>query len=382
MPLQPGGNRSLTIAIVILSTLAVIAALYFARTLFIPVTLACVLALVLAPIVRLLSSTGLPRALSSAAVVVAAMALAGAILVRLSTPAAEWFSRVPEALYRLRYTFREIVGTLQNVKEITEDMAKLSPGQEDDQVVTQGLDIAQVFLTNTGQLITMLVITAVLLYFLLANGYLFLQKTVHILPTFSEKKRAVEIGRDLQVEVSRYLLTITAINLALGCATAATMAAFGLPDPLLWGVLATTLNFMPYAGAILTSVAILLASVIAFPADPLYAIYPPLAFVVLTALEGNVLTPMLVGRRLTLNPVIVFVSLLFWGWLWGVAGLLLAVPLLVITKILCDHIPPLQVVGEYLSSLPPEPDSPAPAKQPGGRAEESPPPPGTAGAGL
>jgi predicted PurR-regulated permease PerM len=362
MQSQPEGNRSLTISVVILSTLAVLAALYFARTLFIPVTLACVLALVLAPIVRLLGKTGLPRAVTSAGVVITAMALASAILVRLSTPAAEWFARVPEAVYRLRDTVREVVGTVQNVKEITEDMAKLSPGQEDQQVVMQGLDLTQVFLTNTGQLITMVVITAVLLYFLLANGYLFLQKTVHIMPTFSEKKRAVEIGRDLQVVVSRYLLTITAINLALGCATAAVMAAFRLPDPLLWGVLAAALNFMPYAGAILTSVAILLASVIAFPADPLYAIYPPLAFVVLTALEGNVITPMLVGRRLTLNPVIIFISLLFWGWLWGVAGLLLAVPLLVVFKILCDHAGPLQVVGEYLSSLPPRTD-PAPAAE-------------------
>lgn len=364
MQTQLAGSRSLTTAMVILATLAIIAALYFARTLFIPVTLACVLALVLAPIVRLLSKTGLPRAVTSAGVVIAAMGLASAILFRLSTPAAEWFSRVPEAVYRLRYAFREVVGTLQNVKEITEDMAKLSPGEEKEQVVMQGLDLTQIFLTNTGQLITMVVITAVLLYFLLANGYLFLQKTVHILPTFSEKKRAVEIGRDLQVVVSRYLLTITAINLALGCTTAAAMAAFGLPDPLLWGVLATILNFMPYAGAILSAVAILLASVIAFPADPFYALYPPLAFVVLTALEGNVITPMLVGRRLTLNPVIVFVSLLFWGWLWGVAGLLLAVPLLVVFKILCDHAEPMQVVGEYLSSTPPRTEpAPAPAAE-------------------
>ena len=363
MPTPTGASRSLTVAMVLLCTLALVAALYFARTLFIPVTLACVLALVMAPIVRALCKTGLPRALASAGAVITAMALTGAILVRLSTPAAEWFARAPEAFYRLRYTFREVVGTLQNVKEFTEDVAKLSPGQEGDQVVMQGPDLAHVFLTNTGQLLTMVVITAVLLYFLLANGYLFLQKTVHILPTFSEKKRAVEIGRDLQLVVSRYLLTITAINLALGCATAAAMAAFKLPDPLLWGVLATTLNFVPYAGAILTAVAILLASVIAFPADPLYAIYPPLAFVVLTALEGNVITPHLVGRRLTLNPVIVFVSLLFWGWLWGVAGLLLAVPLLVVFKILCDHIAPLKVVGEYLSSLPPQSELPVSARQ-------------------
>lgn len=356
MHLQPRVSRSLTAAVVVMAVLAVLSALYFARTLFIPVTLACVLALVLAPIVRALCKVGLPRAPASATVVVTAMALAGAILARLSTPAADWFARVPEAFYRLRYAFREVVGALENVKEITEDMTKLTPGKGGEQVVMQGPDLAQIFLTNTGQLLTMVVITAVLLYFLLANGYLFMQKTVHLLPTFSEKKRAVEIGRDLQLVVSNYLLTITAINLALGCATAAAMAAFGLPDPLLWGVLATALNYIPYAGAILSSVAILLASVIAFPADPIYALYPPLAFMVLTALEGNVITPHLVGRRLTLNPVIVFLSLLFWGWLWGVAGLLLAVPLLVIFKILCDHAEPLKVVGEYLSSLPPRPE--------------------------
>jgi predicted PurR-regulated permease PerM len=258
---------------------------------------------------------------------------------------------------RLRYTFREVVGALRNVQQISEDVARLSPGKESADVVVQGLDLTHIFLTNTGELLTIIVVTAILLFFLLANGYLFLQKTVHILPTLGEKKRAVEIARDVQAEVSHYLLTITLINLGLGCVTAATMAAFGLPDPLLWGVMAATLNFVPYVGAIFTSLAILLAAVLAFPV-PLEALFPPLAFVALTALEGNIVTPALVGRRLTLNPVIVFASLLFWGWLWGVAGLLIAVPLLVVFKILCDHIVPLQVVGEYLSSLPPVPATP------------------------
>jgi predicted PurR-regulated permease PerM len=352
MPTQSAGNRTVTIAAVIVATLAVLAALYFARTLFIPITVAGVLALVLAPIVRLLCKLGLPRALASALVVLAAGGLVAAVLTRFSTPAAEWFARLPEAMVRLRHTFREVVGALRNVQQVTEDVARLSPGKETADVVVQGPDLTQIFLVNTGQLLTILVATAILLFFLLANGHLFLQKTVHILPTLDEKKRAVEIGRDVQAEVSHYLLTITLINLGLGGVTAAIMAAFGLPDPLLWGVMAATLNFVPYVGAIVTSIAILLAAVLTFSV-PLEALFPPLAFVALTTLEGNIATPALVGRRLTLNPVIVFASLLFWGWLWGVAGLLIAVPLLVVFKILCDHIVPLQVVGEYLSSLPP-----------------------------
>ena len=364
---QQTGNRNLSVAVWILAVVALLAALYFARTLFIPVTLACVLGLVLAPIVRALCRLGLNRSLASGVVVVTALAVAGAIIARLSGPAAEWFARVPTAMLRLRYTFSEVVTALQDFREFTKNVANFTPGQgNESEVVVQGPDLAQVFLTNTGQLLTMMVMTAILLFFLLANGYLFLQKTVHILPRFGDKKRAVEIGRDLQVEVSRYLFTITAINVGLGCATAFVMALLGLPDPLLWGVLATTLNFIPYAGSIMTTGAILLASVVTF-LTPLDALYPPLAFVALTALEGNVVTPMLVGRRLTLNPVIVFTSLLFWGWLWGVAGLLLAVPLLVVFKILCDHIQPLTVVGEYLSSLPP--GSPADS---GARSNESP----------
>src|SRR3546814_6440671 len=120
------------------------------------------------------------------------------------------------------------------------------------------------------------------------------------------------------------------------------MAMLGLPDPLLWGVLAAILNFIPYAGPILTVGAILLASVVTF-STPVAVFMPPLAFGVLSALEGNVITPLLLGRSLSLNPVIVFVSLLLWGWLLGPAGLLLAVPLLVIAKTHFDHIEPLAV---------------------------------------
>lgn len=366
-PTPQGEHRTLTIATVTIAVVATVSALYFARTLFIPMTLACVLALVLAPIVRLACRSGLPRGLASGVVVLLVGGTVAATMVRLSAPAVEWFARLPEAMYRARYTFREVVGALKNVQEISKDVARLSPGSETSEVVMQGPDLTQIFLANTGQLLTMVAITTILLVFLLSSGNLFLLKTVHILPRLSDKKRAVEIGRDLQVEVSRYLLTITLINVGLGCVTAMVMAAFGIPDPLLWGVMAATLNFIPYVGAILTCSALLLAAILTYH-TPLDALLPPLAFLALTALEGNLVTPALVGRRLTLNPVIVFTCLLFWGWLWGIAGLLIAVPLLVVFKILCDHIEPLHIVAEYLSSLPPRTERTAPSGDTGKQA--------------
>jgi predicted PurR-regulated permease PerM len=345
-------NRLMTYSVAIIAAVALFAALYLARTLFIPIALACILALVMAPIVRILTRIGLRRSLASGLVVTASGATVALVLAQLSTPAAQWFARLPDAIVRARLIFREAIGTLENVKEITENVSDLSDGDKLATVVVEGPNVAEVFLTSTGQALAMIGITIVLLFFLLTNGQLIFQKTIYLLPKWRDKKRLISIGRSLQGEVSKYLLTITLINAALGAATAILMMFFGIPDPILWGALAATLNFIPYVGAMLTAGAILLASIMAF-STPLGALLPPGAFLALSILEGQFLTPSLVGSRLTLNPVVVFVGLLFWGWLWGVAGLLIAVPLLVIAKIFCDRIEKFKVFGEYLSSEPP-----------------------------
>src|SRR5690606_35540733 len=127
-------------------------------------------------------------------------------------------------------------------------------------------------------------------------------------------------------------------NAGLGVATGLAMAALGVPNPALWGVLAAINNFVPYLGSLAT--AIVLAIVAAVTFESLGAIVaPPLVFLALTTIEGQFLTPMLLGRRLTLNPVVIFLALLVWGWLWGIPGVLMAVPLLAALKILCDHVP-------------------------------------------
>jgi predicted PurR-regulated permease PerM len=189
--------------------------------------------------------------------------------------------------------------------------------------------------------------TTILLYFMLASGDLVLRKTVRVLPRLQDKKRAVDIFRQAERDISTYLVTITLVNITLGAVTAAAMYLLGMPNPVLWGVLAAVLNYVPYLGPLTTFGVIALVSLLTF--DQLSeAILPPLVFLGLTSLEGQVLTPLFLGRRLTLNPVAVFLALLIWGWLWGIPGILLAVPLLATFKIFCDNIEPLAPIGEFL----------------------------------
>jgi predicted PurR-regulated permease PerM len=187
----------------------------------------------------------------------------------------------------------------------------------------------------------------VLLYFLLASGDLFLRKLVRVLPHPEDKKRAVEIARRLRQDISIYLRTITLINIGLGVAEGTAMHLLGMPNPMLWGVMATVFNFVPYLGAMAGIVVIAAVATLSFETPAQY-ILPPIVYFLLTALEGYFITPVIVGRRLTLNPVVILMGLFLWGWIWGIPGAVLAVPMLASFKIVCDHIPPLTPVGEFL----------------------------------
>jgi predicted PurR-regulated permease PerM len=167
-------------------------------------------------------------------------------------------------------------------------------------------------------------------------------------PRLADKKKAVEIMRQIEEKISSYLLTTTLINVGLGAALCVVLWAIGMPNPLLWGLLATLLNYIPYIGA-LTGIAILfMASILSF--DHLgYALIAPSAYIVINTIEGSFVAPMILGRSLELNPVAIFISLLFWGWLWGISGALLAVPLLVALKIVSDRVAALAPVSVFLA---------------------------------
>ena len=188
--------------------------------------------------------------------------------------------------------------------------------------------------------------TLLFVIFLLSSGDLFLQKLVRVLPTLSDKKRSLRVVHDVEAEVSRYLFTITFINVGLGVAVGLCMAALGMPNPVLWGVAAALLNFVPYLGALIGVSLAAAIGLITFPTFAAAAL-PPLAYVVCNAIEGSIVTPLTLGRRLELNPVAILVALAFGGWMWGVVGALIGVPLLVVVKVFCDHFEGLRNFGEF-----------------------------------
>ncbi len=199
---------------------------------------------------------------------------------------------------------------------------------------------------GTTSFLSEAVVVIVLLYFLLASGDLFLRKLIKVLPTFKDKKRAVEIAREIESNISTYLFTVTLINAGVGVAVGVGVWLLKMPNPVLWGVLACVLTYVPYLGALVGIGILGLAALLVFD-DLGHALAVPGVYLVVSFLEGNFITPLVLGRRLTLNPVVIFVGLLFGFFLWGIPGALLAVPTLAVLKIVCDHVDTLTPIGEF-----------------------------------
>jgi predicted PurR-regulated permease PerM len=335
--------------ILALAVMAGFYTLYFARAIFIPIALAVLLNILLGDFVRRLARIGVTEAVGAAFVLALFVGGTGLAVYQLSGPAAGWIEGAPFNLWKIQEKLRPVKETVEEVKRTTKQVEQMteSEGEGETKVVVKGPSLTDSFLSNAGRVASTIGITIVLLYFMLASGDLFLRKLVRVLPTFQDKKRAVEIARQAESDVSRYLVTITLVNMGLGAATALAMALLGMPNPVLWGALAAVNNFIPYLGSLVTVGVLTVVAAVSF--DTLGQIVaPPLIFFALTTFEGQFLTPMLLGKRLTLNPVVIFLALLIWGWLWGIPGVLMAVPLLAAFKILCDHVPSLAAVGEFL----------------------------------
>jgi predicted PurR-regulated permease PerM len=330
--------------------LSVFATLYLASSIILPVVLAFVLKLLLQPIVRLLERLHLPRAVGALLTVLLAIGALAGLVAGLSVPATNWATKLPEGIPRLESHIAVIknpILALQKLIQQTEE-ATDSPAQKGSTIaVRPDLGLSGALFTGTRAVLSGLFTTVLVLYFLLMAGDIFLRRIVEILPTFSNKRQAVDISQQIQEDISGYLMTITAMNAAVGVATAAAMYLCGLGDPLLWGATAFLLNYILILGPLLGTVIFLLVGMLSF--DSLWwALLPPALYFGIHLLEGETLTPMLLARRFTLNPVLVILSLVFWFWMWGVPGAILAVPLLAILKIICDRLRPLKALGHFL----------------------------------
>ena len=342
-----------TVALTGIFLLLALYTIYFARPFLLPLVLAVILNFLLSPLVRGLARLRIPQSLGAALVILALLALVALGIERLSGPAAEWIQKTPEGVERIERRIRGLRRPVEQVQvaaqKVEEEVERLSGDGRPraQEVKVQGVTWTGALLSRTQAFLGSAVVTLILLYFLLASGDFFLRKLVRVLPRLEDKRRAVEIARQTELHISTYLSTVTLINVSLGLAVGLAMWAVGMPNPALWGVLAGLMNYIPYLGSLVTLAVITIASILTFEGLG-RALVAPLVYFALNFSEGYFITPTIMGRRLTLNPVVVFVGLVFWGWLWGIPGALIAVPLLAMFKILCDNIEPLSPIGEFL----------------------------------
>ncbi|HMN81035.1 MAG TPA: AI-2E family transporter [Burkholderiaceae bacterium] len=333
------------------AVVVVIAALYAARPLLMPVIIAVLLALLLSPAVALLRRIGLPEYVGALVVVALLVGALATVATRLQEPAQQWLHMSERDLRDLRQKLIRLRQPVEAVTDATQRVAEIATraGQSRQrEVVVERRDTFLDTLSQTQSFMVGALSCLVLLFFLLASGDLFLRKLVRVLPRLRDKRRAVEISREIQTDIGHYFLTITAVNLALGAVTAATMALLGLPNPLLWGVIVAAFNFIPYVGPAASLVVLTIAAIVAF--DTWQRIVSvPAAFALLTLIEGNLIQPLVIGGRLAINPVVIFLAVMAFGVLWGIGGIVIAVPVLVVIRICADHIPSMSAIGEFIA---------------------------------
>lgn len=329
--------------------LLVLAACYLAQAVLVPLVLALLLALLLSPLVSLLErALRLPRPVGSVLVILLLLGSLVGGVAQLAQPAQRWIATAPAQVKVLEQRFRGLREPIRQAQEAGRTIDDMTQASEVDTVVTTRPGLLSSMVSNTPRMLGSAAAVILLMYFFLSSGNRFLRRMVEIAPGLTNKKVVVSIAREVQEQMSRYLVMVSLINLTLGALTALALWAMGVPNPLLWGAVAFGLNFVPYVGPLCTLLALALAGFSAFESLG-QALAVPGVFFLLTALEGQLVTPTILGRRLSLDPTAVFVWLMLWGWLWGVVGILLAGPLLACFRIICQHVDSLQSIGVLIS---------------------------------
>ena len=341
--------RVLVVAIVGMFVMTMLFAIYVASSVLIPITLAVLLSTLLAPAAFALERLHLPRPLAAGLVVLAVFLALSGTLYALAEPAQTWLEKLPESRSKFERHFRTIMGPLSNIKKAADELERATETTgpaAPQRVQIQRPGLIELLLGGTTRAIASIAMVVILAYLLVASGDSFLRKLVSTIPTLKDKKRAVDIVRSIEADISSYLALITFVNVSLGIAVAITTAAVGLPNPLLWGVLTLVLSFAPYIGEAIIAAILAAVGMLTFDrlGDALVA--PTVYLVVMTAMHAIV--PIVLSRRLALNPVAIFVAIILWGWMWGIVGALLAVPLLASFKIVCERFEPLQPIAEFL----------------------------------
>lgn len=330
-------------------TLLFVGALYLTRTIVLPIVLAILLKLLMQSGVRRLERIHIPRVIGALLMIVVLFVSLVSMGTALTGPAHDWTDKLPEGLPRLQERLNFISGPVDSVRHFlqnAESYVHLTTSEGTPAApVSSGL--SELLFAGTASFASGLFMTIIVLFFLLISGDLFLRRLVEVLPRFRDKRVAVTISQQIESDIAAYLKTITIMNASVGIATGLVTWATGLDNPTLWGVLAFFLNYIPVIGPIICLVILLLAGMLRI--ETMWSAFMPAAgYFAIHLIEGQFVTPILVARRFTLNPVVVIVSLIFWYWMWGVPGAVLAVPVLAMIKIICDGIPPWAAIGHLI----------------------------------
>lgn len=328
--------------------LALLAACYVAAEIVLPIILAWVLKLVLQPVMRALRGWHLPNGVAALLIILVLSGAFAGFTAALSGPAASWAEKLPSGIPKLEQHLRFLSRPIEHVEKYLQEEQILAPGAAKGAgLPIDWAGIAQQVLASTRSFAAGLFDTVLVLFFLLLSGDTFLRRLVEVLPRFRSKRQAVEIAQEIERDVSAYLLTITILNLVVGVASGAATLLCGLEDPLLWGAVAFLLNFVPILGPMLGVAVFILAGLLSQNSLWL-ALLPAGLYFTIHMIVSEFVQPIVMARRFTINSALIVLALVFWYWMWGVPGAILATPLLAVTKIVCDRVGPLRPFGHFI----------------------------------
>lgn len=324
-----------------LFVIAVAAVLHFGRDVLAPTVAGLLVGLTLAPIVDWLKRRGLPAALSSALIVLGSVAVLAGMIAAMAVPLETWSARIPEITSELEAKWQDIRGPLEKLKQVEQQVqdATDTGGDGAMQVAVKSPGVVTAMVSSAPDVSAHVLIFLATLYFFLAGRTEFRRQILASFVRFRRRRAAARMFRDIERSLSRYVLTIGAINATFGVLVGIAMWMLGLPSPHLWGAMAAILNFALYVGP--AAMAVILFGVAAITFDSMSAaLLPPLVFLGLNLLEGQFLTPTILGRRFTMTPLFVFLALVLWLWIWGVLGAFVAVPILIVARTVLVHLAP------------------------------------------
>jgi len=346
-----GSIRIQSVAIALLVGLALFHTAYIARDVLIPIAAAFVLRFAAAPIMRGLKRLNVPTPLGAAIVVLGLVGTLAVGLYSLATPAAEWIEQAPEVARTVGERLNPIKQSVQKVQQASSEVEQAANvnGEAERVVRVRAPNLLERVAEAARIAASRMGVVLILLFFLLATGDLFKLKVVRVLSTLESKKRAIVILDQIEDQVSTFLLSTVLMNVVMGTVIALALWALGMPNPALWGVMAGVIALIPFVGSLIGMGIITVVALLSFD-NLLRALAAPAIYFLITTAVAQIVSPVFLGRNLTLNPVVIILSVVIWGWLWGIPGAMLAVPLLVIVKALCDNVEGWSGIAEFLSA--------------------------------